>query len=92
MIDIAIAGRCGQPQVGAAREQHIERDFQLQPGQWCADAEMDAAAKAGVLRAATGRIEPRGIGIDRRIAVCRPQQAGDLVAALKRWSPICTSS
>ena len=57
-------------------QQGRNRDLRLDPRQLGAEAEMDAAAEGQRPHIGTGDVEPvRPVGIDRRIAVGRTQQA-----------------
>lgn len=55
----------------------------LHPCEWRADAEMDAAAKAGVHGAVAIRIERVGVGVGRRITVRACQQTPHFIPAFK---------
>jgi len=84
MVDIGVFGGGYKTQVGAAGEEPFECDLEFEPCQWGTDAEVDAAAEAGVLLDGACGIEPRGIGVGRWVVVCGTEHAADFVAALER--------
>ena len=83
MEHIRIAWRPGQPQLWQAGEQAGQGDLQLQPGQWCPDAEMQPPAKGQVDLFRPRRIKTRRPVPGARVAVGGRQQQTDLVAPVK---------
>src|SRR5690606_34655090 len=78
---VGVAGRFREAEAGKAREEDRQRGREFQPGERSADAEVKPRTEGEVGFDRTARVEAGRPVPLRRVAVCRGEKAGDLVAA-----------
>ena len=71
-------------QVGYPGEQRGQRDFTVEPGQWCSEAEVGAGGEAEVGVGVTADVEPVSVRENARIAVGGSQEQQPLLARRAR--------